>query len=113
MFIVDSAGSLNVHIRRVHEILNQNQIEHFLCYGTLWGQIRMGTLFPWSSKAYLGVFENQMADINEGILYSSFQQEYLQLTYSSAEAVYTVQRKHHEHPQVELIVFGSDDEVFE
>lgn len=95
----------------MHTILDQNQLEHFLCYGTLWGQIRMSAIQPWASKAYLCVFDDQFAAIHEAILYSSFQQEFLRLTYSATEAVYFVERNHHTFPQVELIVFVRDDEV--
>lgn len=70
----------------------------------------MSALLPWASRAHLCVFHDQFAAINEGILYSSFQHEFTQLTHSAAEDVYTVQRNHHVLPMVELHAFVRDDE---
>lgn len=95
---------------RTHQILQLNQLDHFLCYGTLWGQIRYARLLPWATRAYLCVFDEQMAAIDPGVLWSGFQQEFLQLRHSAAEGSYTVQRNHHAHPQVELVAFGYDAE---
>lgn len=51
-----------------------------------------------------------MRAIDEAVLWSAFQQEFLQLSHSTAEGSYAVQRNHHQQPQVELVAFRYDAE---
>lgn len=52
-----------------------------------------------------------MTEIDEGHLYSSFQREFLQLRYFSADAIYVVEDIHRSYPYVEIFVFDKDEEV--
>lgn len=85
---------------------------HFLCYGTLWGQIRIGDVLPWSLKAELCVLNVQVSAVDEGHLYSSFQRNFLRLRYFSADGVYRVEDTQRPYPFVEIFVFDRDVEVY-
>lgn len=92
-------------------IFEKHNLVHFLCYGTLWGQIRMSKILPWSAKAEFCVLNNQLSDIDEGHLYSSFQRMFLRLRYFSTDGVYVVQDNHKSHPFIEIYVFERDNTV--
>lgn len=97
---------------RVHTILEKQSLTHILCYGSLWGQIRMSKLFPWSFKAQFCIFNNEVAAIDEGHFYSRFHRDFLRLRYFSSDAVYIVEDIHNSYPLVEIFVFEKDEEVF-
>lgn len=95
----------------MHIILEKHNIVHFLCYGTLWGQIRIADILPWSQKAELCILNPHVSAIDEGQLYSSFQRDFLRLRYFSGDAFYVVEDIHRSYPYIEIFVFGKDDEV--
>ncbi len=99
-----------VHFR-VHKIFESHNIQHILCYGTLWGQITMSNLLPWSQKAELCIFKSQLDRINEGLLYGSFERSYLRLRYFSANGFFIVESIYESNPYVQVYVFDKDDEV--
>lgn len=102
---------MNNKTRRVHIILQKHNIVHFLCYGTLWGQIRIAEILPWSQKVELCILNQHVSAIDEGHLYSSFQRDFLRLRYFSTDAIYVVEDIHRSYPYVEIFVFDKDDEV--
>ncbi|XP_055610297.1 uncharacterized protein LOC129757191 [Uranotaenia lowii] len=95
---------------RVHNILEEQQIIHFLCYGTLWGQIRMGRLLPWRKKADFCVLNEELVTREEARFLRYFINQDLQIYYVHSEGVYRIFVDDPETgPYVELIVFQRDD----
>lgn len=109
MFIVYEF--IGVLTNRVHVILDQHDIDHWLCYDTLWGQIRRSAPMPTADRGHFCLMANDVEAIDEGHFYHSFQSEYLKLRHFAADGVYVVERNHYKHPVIELILFRRDKEV--
>lgn len=49
------------YLFRVHKLLVALGISHFLCYGSLWGQLRLSRTLPWERDIELCVLNEEMA----------------------------------------------------
>lgn len=46
---------------RTHRLLTSLGLTHFLCYGSLWGQLRLSRSLPWEADVELCVLNEEMA----------------------------------------------------
>ncbi|XP_055627650.1 uncharacterized protein LOC129769409 [Toxorhynchites rutilus septentrionalis] len=94
----------------IHQILDKQGITHILCYGTLWGQIRMTKMLPWRRKAEFCVFNEELMAREEARFLRYFYSNNLKIYYIHSEGVYRIfSSKPELSPYVELIVFQRDD----
>lgn len=73
-----------------HRILETLNLRHFLCYSSLFGQIRTSSILPWEKKAELCVFNEEIAKYDELFLRRRFAKSGLDLEYNSSDGKYTV-----------------------
>uniref|UniRef100_A0A182SWE4 Uncharacterized protein n=1 Tax=Anopheles maculatus TaxID=74869 RepID=A0A182SWE4_9DIPT len=98
---------------RVHRLLVQHGLTHFLCYGTLWGQIRMAKMLPWREKAEFCVLNDELMRHEEARFIRNFYSSELQIHYLHSEGIYRIFANEptvrHATPYVELVVFQLDE----
>lgn len=92
---------------RVHLILTKLSLVHFLCFGGLWGQLRIGRALPWVRKVDLCLVDTLRDD---ALITKAFREESLSATYMHAAGIYLVQEHEvgEDAPKVEIIVFEED-----
>ncbi|XP_071446040.1 uncharacterized protein [Hetaerina americana] len=76
-------------MQRTHVVLSSLALTHFLCYGSLWAQIRIGRIFPWSSHGTFCLLDEELADLGEAVLLKAFRRNGIYLSYDPADGVYT------------------------
>ena len=83
---------------------------HFLCFGSLWGQVRIGRALPWARKVELCLVDSLRDD---GLITKAFREASLSATYMHAAGIYLVQEQDigKDAPKVEIIVFEEDTVV--
>lgn len=87
---------------------------NFLCYGSLWGEIRMSRLFPWSETAEICVLNEQLEHIKSEDFQRSFKEDHLNIKHISREGYYIVESDNEMatiRPFVEIYVFAKDELV--
>uniref|UniRef100_A0A6E8VP47 Uncharacterized protein n=1 Tax=Anopheles coluzzii TaxID=1518534 RepID=A0A6E8VP47_ANOCL len=98
---------------RVHRLLEQHGLTHFLCYGTLWGQIRMAKMLPWREKAEFCVLNEELMRHEEARFIRNFYASELRIHYLHSEGIYRIfaqeSTAQHAPPYVELVVFQLDE----
>uniref|UniRef100_A0A182YPL2 Uncharacterized protein n=1 Tax=Anopheles stephensi TaxID=30069 RepID=A0A182YPL2_ANOST len=98
---------------RVHRLLVQHGLTHFLCYGTLWGQIRMSRMLPWREKAEFCVLNDELMRHEEARFLRNFYSSELRIHYLHSDGIYRIFANEptvrHATPYVELIVFQLDE----
>uniref|UniRef100_A0A182NKD7 Uncharacterized protein n=1 Tax=Anopheles dirus TaxID=7168 RepID=A0A182NKD7_9DIPT len=98
---------------RVHRLLLQHGLTHFLCYGTLWGQIRLAKMLPWREKAEFCVLNEELMRHEEARFIRNFYANELQIHYLHAEGIYRVFANEpiarRAPPYVDLVVFQLDE----
>lgn len=92
---------------RVHLVLAKLSIVHFLCFGGLWGQVRIGRALPWARKVELCLVDTLRDDV---LITKAFRQAALSATYLHAAGVYRIQEHGvgEDAPKVEVVVFEKD-----
>jgi phosphorylcholine metabolism protein LicD len=58
---------------------------HFLCYGSLFGQIRQSASLPWEKDAELCVLNEEISQYDEVFMKRLFWKQGLDIFYDSAE----------------------------
>ncbi|KAG8259732.1 uncharacterized protein LOC124356991 [Homalodisca vitripennis] len=96
---------------RVHRLLVSLGLTHFLCYGSLWGQLRLSRTLPWERDIELCVLNEEMALKDEVFLERQFRKNNMQLAYDSTDGKYTITDDTLPDARVELIVFEEDPMV--
>lgn len=64
-------------------------LTHALCYGALWGQIRLSRTLPWESNVEFCVLNEELMQHDEATIYGAFRRRKLSLSYDSVDGVYT------------------------
>lgn len=72
---------------RVHEILFRLGLTHYLCYGSLWGQIRSGKALPWQADVEM-CLKNEEIYKDEVFIAKMFRSNSLNIAYGSAEGIF-------------------------
>ena len=102
---------------RVHQVLLKFDITHFLCYGSLWGQIRHQKLLPWHSKGEFCILNHELTKQDEAVFISYFLKSNMKIRYVMSDGFYRVEnkfndnREHSKEPFVDLFVFDHDKTV--
>lgn len=96
---------------RVHHVLTALGLSHFLCYGSLWGQIRISRSLPWEADVEFCLLNEELAKNDEVFLVRTFKKHNLQLIYNSGEGLYFVKDPAVIGSSIQLIVFEEDPMV--
>lgn len=89
----------------------------FLCYGSLWGEIRQSQLFPWAHKAELCILEDHLVEYGRDDFVSDFERNHLKIQYIAADGYYYIESNSIgwsqtiSKPFVELYIFAKDRKV--
>ncbi|XP_059471955.1 uncharacterized protein LOC132194596 [Neocloeon triangulifer] len=100
-----------------HDLLTGLGLTHALCYGALWGQIRMSRTLPWENDVEFCVLNEELMQKDEASIFSTFRRKQLQLSYDSVDGIYTVTNVAVEPTSdlaravVKLIVFEEDSKT--
>lgn len=95
----------------MHNVLAALKLTHFLCYGSLWGQIRLSRSLPWESNVEFCVFNEELITKDEVYLQRVFKQHQLLLSYDSSEGLYSIMDPKIGGALVELVVFEENPQV--
>ncbi|XP_012274746.1 uncharacterized protein LOC105696658 [Orussus abietinus] len=92
---------------RAHLVLAKLGLVHFLCFGGLWGQARIGRALPWARKVELCLMDTLRDD---AMITKAFREVGLSATYLHAAGIYRVQENEvgDDAPKVEIVVFEED-----
>lgn len=101
-------------IFRTKDVLDKHVLINFLCYGSLWGEIRMSRIFPWSEKAEICILNEQLNNIKPEDFLRVFKENNLNIKYIGREGYYFVESDDKSatiRPFVEIYVFANDKQV--
>nr|CAD7423170.1 unnamed protein product [Timema monikensis] len=93
---------------RVNRVLTSLQLTHFLCYGSLWGQIRLSRSLPWEADVEFCLLNEELSLHDEVFLARAFKKHKLDMKYNSAEGLYMITDPQFEGGNIQLIVFEED-----
>lgn len=82
-----------------------------MCYGTLWGQIKMDKISPWSKNAEFCILEEEISKIKQQDMRAVFGNASLNLLYQPYDGVFRIQNRAHVNPEMKLIIFQNDKVV--
>lgn len=97
----------------VHDVLLTLGIAHVLCFGSLFGQLRMSQSLPWETDVEMCVLNEEISQHDEVFLKRAFWRRDLNIEYDSANGVYAIKRKSDFDGLVQLIVFAKDKDIAE
>ncbi|KAK0180110.1 hypothetical protein PV327_005784 [Microctonus hyperodae] len=92
---------------RGHAVLAKLGVVHFLCFGALWGQVRIGRALPWARKVEFCLVDTLRDDV---IITKAFRDAGLSASYLYASGMYRVQENEvgEDAPKLDIIVFEED-----
>jgi len=93
---------------RAHNVLSSIGLTHFLCYGSLWGQLRHSRSLPWESDVEFCMLNEEIITKDEVYLVRTFRNKGMKLDYDSTEGVYSVTDSKLPGAKVQLVVFEKD-----
>nr|CAD7263243.1 unnamed protein product [Timema shepardi] len=96
---------------KVNRILSSLQLTHFLCYGSLWGQIRLSRSLPWEADVEFCLLNEELSLHDEVFLARAFKKHKLDMKYNSAEGLYMITDPQFEGGNIQLIVFEEDTTI--
>ncbi|KAL0266472.1 UNVERIFIED_CONTAM: hypothetical protein PYX00_008993 [Menopon gallinae] len=106
---------LHVMTHSVHVVLEHLNITNFLCYGSLWGQLRLSRILPWEDKTVLCILNEAVLAKDELLVARVFKSKGFIISYDSIEGIYNIlqanQKDHRKPLKVILIVFELDKVV--
>ena len=118
---VSPEHQLNLHrlVYATHAALDALDLVHFLCYGSLFGQVRRAASLPWERDAELCVLNDEFSKYDEVFLRRAFWKRGLDLIYDSAEGRYVVSVMAAGSSElleldgcvVQLVVFAGDKDI--
>ncbi|XP_014246966.1 uncharacterized protein LOC106665218 isoform X1 [Cimex lectularius] len=93
---------------RAHSVLLSVGLTHFLCYGSLWGQLRLSKSLPWEADVEFCLLNEEIITKDEVYFARTFRNKEMQIDYDSTEGVYSVTDSKLPGAKVQLIVFEKD-----
>ncbi len=105
---------LQAMVYAAHEVLDGLDLAHFLCYGSLFGQLRHSASLPWERDAEMCVLNEEVSRYDEVFIKRAFWKRGLDVVYDSAEGRYivTVDRRHAEKDEASGDDANSDGDRF-
>ena len=82
--------NLHAMVHAAHDVLDGLDLVHFLCYGSLFGQIRHSASLPWERDAEMCLLNEEVAKFDEVFVKRAFWKRGLDVVYDSAEGRYIV-----------------------
>lgn len=104
----------------LHSVSSQLELHNFnvfLCYGSLWGEIRLSRLLPWSHKAELCILEDQLIEYGYEDFSKDFERNHMNIRYIAADGYYYIESdtagwsQTLSKPFVEIFIFTKDRKV--
>ncbi len=77
-------------VHAVHRALEELDLTHFLCYGSLFGQVRRTSSLLWEKSAEFCVLNEEVGKYDEVFLKNNFKKRGMELAYDSGEGIYVV-----------------------
>lgn len=75
---------------RMHAALVSLNVPHALCYGTLWGALRMGRVLPWDTNVDMCAMDSHFANVSTSQLQEAFGKRGMELHYDWRRGQYNV-----------------------
>lgn len=94
--------------KKVHKVLKSLEVTHFLCYGSLWGALRLGQSLPWEDDVEICAVNQEAVYLDEASFLRSFRRHGMDLDYDWSEGVYTVFNNTSKSGRVEIFMFELD-----
>ncbi|GAB6031450.1 Laminin B (Domain IV) [Chamberlinius hualienensis] len=96
-------------MRVTTEVLTKLKLNHFLCYETLWGALKVDDLLPWEDKVEFCALNEELVMYEEAFLIKFFLKRNLALSYDSKDGVYEIYfTGKRDSGTLKLIVFETD-----
>ncbi|ELT89604.1 hypothetical protein CAPTEDRAFT_98575 [Capitella teleta] len=73
---------------KIHVLLQANNVNHMLCYGTLWGILRLNDILPWDTDIDFCIWDSDLENIEEAYLHKLFKFEGIRLEYDLRKGSY-------------------------
>ena len=95
---------------RIHKVLDILKVQHFLCYGSLWGALRNQKMIPWDNDIDFCVLNADLQGVEEAFFIKTFRSYEMELSYDHRHGIYQVKFG---DARAELVVFAlSEDYSF-
>lgn len=88
------------------DILQRKHVDFFLCYGSLYGALRLGYALPWDPDVEFCVYDLHRSYFNEDLL-GWFEDNSLPITYDRYEDLFTIEL---ENVRAEIVLFKYNDD---
>ncbi|CAD5122961.1 DgyrCDS11352 [Dimorphilus gyrociliatus] len=75
--------------KKIKLTLEKTDIEFFLCYGSLWGAIRIKRQLPWDKNLDFCIMNEDLTKIEEATIYRAFRHTGVTVSYNPKEGEYT------------------------
>jgi hypothetical protein len=79
--------------KKMSDTLEKLEIKYFLCYGSLWGALKLKKTLPWDRNIDMCIIYNQLAALDEQHIHQAFKQNGLNYRYNSRRGKYVVTYK--------------------
>lgn len=101
--------NLNNLMIETHKLLDKLKLTHFICYGTLWGILKIDGLLPWEDNIEFCALNEELSEFEEASLIRVFLKNNLVLHYDSQDGVYNVYRpEQRSKGLLRIVVFEKD-----
>ncbi|EEB20054.1 conserved hypothetical protein [Pediculus humanus corporis] len=104
---------LHIFTNEVHKILKVLNVTHFLCYGSLWGEIRFSRVLPWEDKSVMCILNEEILTKDELSIIRIFKNNGFYISYQSSEGQYVVTKLNSDKKMRVLLVLFELDKVVE
>lgn len=75
--------------KKIKFTLEKTDIEFFLCYGSLWGAIRIKRQLPWDKNLDFCIMNEDLSKVEEATIYRAFRHTGVTVGYNPKEGEYT------------------------
>jgi hypothetical protein len=79
--------------KKMSETLEKLEIKYFLCYGSLWGALKLKSTLPWDRNIDMCIIYHQLAALDEQRIHQAFKQNGLNYRYNSRRGKYVITYK--------------------
>ncbi|XP_015783868.1 uncharacterized protein LOC107361543 [Tetranychus urticae] len=104
----ETQDALHDLLIRTKESLDSLGLTYFLCYNSLWGALKMGTVLPWVNYLEICTINDELSRMDEAFIFRIFKSQHLRMSYISSEGVYLVHDETVNEPEIKLVLFEKD-----
>jgi len=88
----EDADDLLYLIQVTHKILNKYELDPFLCYGSLWGALRLNNPLPWDYDFDVGILYDDIQKVNTDDIQNDFRKAGIEFFYQRWSGNYKVKK---------------------